>query len=200
MFKIQNMNDFSKNISVRLKLARTVSGFKTAKEFTQKHNISPSTYSQHETFKRAMSIENITQYASMMNVDPIWLITGHGLAYQDKNFSHLNKLIFDEQERLIFQGELIAVETPLISLNNYYSYVNMDLFKKILIELIPYLKQLPDTETERVTEFCFDLYNSIVTTNSDANERKKLIKISLESFFKGIDIRVMDEFLNKIAI
>ena len=192
--------DFIKNISKRLKIARIASGYNTAREFTEKYSIPASTYSQHENGKRALSIENIINYAEVIKVDPSWLITGEGNpcgSYSDKQ---LEKIILEEQDRLESTGELDAMAIPLIDVENRYSSVNIHVFKKILEELLPLLKNTPDSKTEDAINFCFDLYNIIVATNVNGNERVKIVRICLESFFKGLGINVTEELLRNVAM
>ena len=62
------MHSISTNISKRLKIARIASGYKTAKDFAAQHDIPNTTYSQHESGKRALSVENLCNYASLLNI------------------------------------------------------------------------------------------------------------------------------------
>lgn len=191
---------FIKNISKRLKMVRIASGYNTAKEFTEKYSIPASTYSQHENGKRGLSIENIIHYAEVIKVDPSWLITGEGNpcgSYSDKT---LEKIILEEQDRLELIGELEATAIPLIEIENRYSNVNIQIFKNILEELLPLLKNIPDSKTEDAINFCFELYNIIVATNVNGNERLKIVRICLESFFKGLGVNVTDELLKNVAM
>ena len=195
------MNELSKNVSIRLKMARIASGFHSAKEFTEKYSIPASTYSQHENGKRALSLENITHYADLTNVDAAWLITGRGNPCGEKfNQSGLEERILAEQERLENIGELDVSVIPLVSMERKFSNVNIHVFSKILNILLPLLKDIPDPKIEDVVDFCFDLYNKIIATNADGFEREKLIKIGFDSFFKGLNIRITDEFLRNIAV
>ena len=52
---------------------------------------------------------------------------------------------------------------------------------------------------EESLDFCFDLYNKIIATNADGEERSKIIDVCLESFFKGLGIRIADELLRNVA-
>ena len=96
-------------------------------------------------------------------------------------------------------GELSAYAIPTISLEHKYSMVNTSVLKKILLQLLPILKQIPETNMEESLDFCFDLYNKIIATNADGEERSKIIDVCLESFFKGLGIRIADELLRNVA-
>lgn len=194
------MNELAKNVSIRLKIARVASGFHSAKEFIEKHSIPASTYSQHENGKRALSLENITHYADLTNVDAAWLVTGRGNPCGEKfNQSGLEEKILAEQERLENMGELDVSAIPLVSIEKKFSSVNIHVFRKILNILLPLLKDVPDPKVEDIVDFCFDLYNKIIATNANDFEREKLIKIGFDSFFKGLNIRIKDEVLRNIA-
>jgi len=67
-----------KDIRDRLKKTRIELGFKTAKEFAKSKSLKISTYTLHEAGTRSMSIEIIIHYASLLNTEPNWLLTGLG--------------------------------------------------------------------------------------------------------------------------
>lgn len=195
------MNNFSINISKRLKIIRLASGYNSAKEFTEKYSIPSSTYCQHENGKRMLSIENIIHYAELTNVDPAWLMTGKGNPCGEKpNQSDLEEKILAEQGKLEKVGELDVSAIPLVSMEKKYSSVNIHVFKRILNVLLPLLKDIPDSKIEDVVDFCFDLYNRIVATNADGPDREKLIKIGFESFFKGLGLRISDDFIRNVVV
>ena len=193
------MTYFIADIPKRLKIARIASGFKTAKEFTEKYMIPASTYSQHENGKRTLSLENIISYSELFKVDPTWLITGQSDPCGEYGTKELEEQILAEQERWGQTGELDAYAIPIISLEHQYSTVNTHVLKKIILQLLPILKQIPESNMEESLDFCFDLYNKIIATNADEEERTRIISVCLESFFKGLGIRITDEFLMKVS-
>ena len=193
------MTHFIADIPKRLKIARVASGYKTARELTEKYAIPASTYSQHENGKRTLSLENIISYSELFKVDPTWLITGQGDPCGEYGSKELEEKILAEQERLGQTGELDAYAIPTISLEHKYSMVNTSVLKKILLQLLPVLKQIPEPNMEESLDFCFDLYNKIIVTNADGEERSRIIGVCLESFFKGLGIRITDELLRKVA-
>ena len=194
------MTDFLQDISKRLKIVRLSAGYHSAKKFTEEYAIPASTYCQHENGNRALTLENVATYAKLLNVDPAWLMTWRGSPCGEDYDKDLEDKILLEQERMIKQGELHAAATPLISEKNMYSNVNIPVFKKVLQELLPLLKDIPDPNINDVIDFCFDLYNKIIVTNAEGDDRIHLIKLCFASFFKGLEIRITEESLKNIAM
>lgn len=194
------MTETTKNISIRLKISRIASGFKTAKDFTEKNSIATSTYCQHELGKRSLSIENLLNYAHITKVDPAWLLTGQGNPCGEYGDKELENKILIEQAKMENTGKLMANQIPQIELEQLYSRVNIAIFKRILQELLPLIKNIPDSKSEEVINFCFELYNRIISTNVEGEERAKFIRICLESFFNGLGLRIKDETLNNVSM
>lgn len=194
------MNNYIKNIAQRIKISRIASGYLSAKDFTDKLKIPASTYNQHENGKRALSLENIIMYSEIFHVETIWLITGIGNpCNEDEKYFELEKKILLEQKRLEELGEIDATPIPVINFCKKYSFVDINIFRKILNLIIPILKNIPDSKTDEVIEFCFELYNKIISSDLNDGEQEQLIKIGFESFFKGLGIRINDEILKQIV-
>lgn len=70
------MTELDINIGKRLQTARKALGFKSARSFARKHGIPESTYSQHETGKRALNPSTMLTYCGRLNIEPSWLVTG----------------------------------------------------------------------------------------------------------------------------
>ena len=183
------MTDITQNIAVRLKIARIASGFKTSKDFAEKYAIALSTYCQHETGKRPLSIEQLFYYAGLTGVEPVWLLTGNGNPCSNPDNKKMEQTILQEQEKLGCSGELAANAIPLVSDQDRFSYVNMKLFKMIILDSIPHIKNISDTHISEAVDFCFELYNRIITLDAKDEERIKVIKIGLKSFFEGLGVR-----------
>lgn len=74
---LQKVPQSSKSdICQRLKQARLAAGFPTAKEFAEKNLLKISTYTLHEAGTRQMSLEVIDQYATLLQININWLLTG----------------------------------------------------------------------------------------------------------------------------
>lgn len=183
------MTDRTQNIAVRLKIARIASGFKTSKDFAEKQAIALSTYCQHETGKRPLSIEQLFFYAELTGVEPTWLLTGDGNPCSNSDNKHKEQTILQEQEKLGCSGELAVNAIPLVSDQNRFSYVNMKLFKMIILNSLPFIQNISDAHIPETIDFCFELYNRIITLDAKDEERIKVIKIGLKSFFDGLGVR-----------
>lgn len=69
---------FKHGIRNRLVETRVEQGFNTSKDFAINKGLKVSTYGHHEAGTRAMSIAIVFRYASLLNVEPSWLLTGLG--------------------------------------------------------------------------------------------------------------------------
>ncbi len=194
------MTSFLQDIPKRLKIVRISAGYHSAKKFIDESGIPASTYCQHENGSRALTLENVANYAQLFKIDPAWLMTGRGSPCGENPEKDLESKILLEQERMIKIGELHAAAIPLISEINKYSNVDIPVFKKILQELLPLLKDIPDPRVGDAIDFCFELYNKIIVANAVGNDRIQLIKLCFESFFKGLEIRITEEFLENVAM
>lgn len=76
--------DIYREIPKRLKTARLKRGFETAKAFATKNGVAASTYCQHETGKRQMSLRVIAYYAQALDIDIQWLIQGKGVSSSEQ--------------------------------------------------------------------------------------------------------------------
>lgn len=148
---------------------------------------------------KTLSLENIVSYSELFGIDPSWLITGQGDPCTEYGCKALEEKILAEQERCGQTGELDAYAIPTISFEQKYSMVNISVLKKILLQMLPILKQTPEANMEESLDFGFDLYNKIIVTNADGDERAKIIGVCLESFSKGLGIRITDELLKNVA-
>lgn len=64
----------------RLKHARMQAGYRTAKEFADKHDVPQPTYANHENNKRGLKQDTAADYARALgNCSPGWILTGEGI-------------------------------------------------------------------------------------------------------------------------
>lgn len=68
------MSDLGK----RLQAARIAAGFKTARQFADKHRSNPSTLTRHESGERGFNRSTARHYAQEFGVSLAWLLTGEG--------------------------------------------------------------------------------------------------------------------------
>lgn len=92
-------------IGKRLKAARRLLGFKSARAFSRHHHIPNSTYFQHETGKRSLNPSMLLTYATHLNVTPDWIISG------DQN-NNTETAINLPLLRLILKKEVYALLQP----------------------------------------------------------------------------------------
>ena len=185
-------------IALRLRVARKASGYKTSKEFAKKHNIAPSTYSQHETGKRLLSIESLLSYGETMEVNPSWILTGEGPpCFANTGDNDRESKILKAIRSLEEAGEIRAAPGALIT-NARYSNIDIMLFKSLLLAIIPFLKNFNDNIAhEHFIDFSFQVYNQVVMTNVDSKTKRALIEISVQSFFKGMEASRVKEIAQK---
>ncbi len=193
------MKNYTQEIAKRLKLARIASGYQSAKIFTNKYNIPSSTYCNHENGNRSLTLDNINNYAKLLNIDIAWLVTGRGSPCGNIYSQVLEEKILFEQEQMIKLGELPEVLAPIISETNKYSTIDVPVFKAILEELMPLLRQIPEPKDRDAAHFCFELYNKIIATNADEKVRIDLIRLCFDSFFKGLGISNLGNELKQYA-
>lgn len=194
------MLNLIEQIGARLKIARIASGYRTAKDFAEEHNISNSTYSQHETGKRQINIDTLVKYAELISVNPSWLVSGKGpVCPPCAENRDIEKNISSKIEKLEQNGTIPAVEAPLIY-DDRISYVDIGLLKKIISQIIPILKESNSTiDNVKIVEFCFDVYNKLIITTVDDETKKVLIELCISSFFKGVSIDSKQDLTEKIA-
>jgi|GEM_PF-1805836 DNA-binding XRE family transcriptional regulator len=74
--EINSLKHRMESIYKRLKKARVQAGYASARYFANTHNISDSTYTQHESGKRKMSLSTLIFYAHLLKINSYWIITG----------------------------------------------------------------------------------------------------------------------------
>tara|TARA_B100000674_G_scaffold46656_1_gene32290 strand:- start:2435 stop:2956 length:522 start_codon:yes stop_codon:yes gene_type:complete len=162
-------NTLLKNIAARLKIARIESGFKKSKDFAKEMGLPANTYSQHETLKRSLSLQNLLSYSSVLGVDPGWLLTGRGSPIEKPSLDVFKeKRIFDRVRELESKGLIVSPKAAIIEEDKKISFVDRKLLKKVLLNIVPILKDNQEYKTnEEIIDFCFQIYNAIAMSNID---------------------------------
>lgn len=70
------MRSMDGNAHIRLKQARVAAGYRTAKEFSDSHQMPQSTYSTHEKGTRPLTMESAGVYADILGIKAAWLLFG----------------------------------------------------------------------------------------------------------------------------
>lgn len=61
----------------RLRHARRRAGYRSARAFAQTHGLAVTSYSNHESCKRGLTIPVALHYSRLLNISVCWLITGN---------------------------------------------------------------------------------------------------------------------------
>lgn len=187
-------------ISQRLKVVRKAAGFNTAKSFAESQGIPVTTYCQHESGKRSLNIESLINYSTILKIEPTWLLTGEGSPCNTISNKKFESRILEEIDKIENHAGIVVHVAPLISDEHQYSTVNIGLLKKILLSLMPLMTKIPDCKKSESIEFCLDLYNKIISSNSTGAERINLIKISLDSYFSGMGVKVSESTIKNLVV
>jgi len=177
----------NKQIAIRLKIARKSFGWKTATSFCNAVGIHKSTYSQHENGNRALTSEWFIKYGKLLEIEPGWLLTGHGYPCSRLSDTQSRKE-FIENEIKQFQTKNILpfVELSPVKITDKYAIINMELFCKILIPAIEALnsKEILANVSDIII-FCLDLYSTIESLNIAVSEKEKFIHFNIDAVLKG---------------
>lgn len=184
-------------IGLRLKISRKAAGFKTALDFANKMQIPKSTYSQHETGKRSLTPEQIIYYATKLDIEPSWLLTGVGHPCPlGKNKAERKDEIDREITKLQELNELPHFKNYQIEISDNSAVVNMELFSKIITSAIKAItsKNLK-IQADELVAFCIDAYNNIEFLVTSHDEKNKIIDLSINSMLRGNHI-ILEKKIN----
>jgi phage repressor protein C with HTH and peptisase S24 domain len=90
-----------KSVGSRLKAARVAAGYKTAKEFADKHGLPQPTYANHENDKRGLRRQTARYYADALDVTVEWLLDGKESAGDEHSEKPRAKAAKDGQQEVI---------------------------------------------------------------------------------------------------
>ncbi|MHA1540376.1 MAG: helix-turn-helix domain-containing protein [Alphaproteobacteria bacterium] len=116
----------------RLKAARIEAGYKTAKEFADKNGIAQSTYANHESGNRKLRLKTATAYGKLLNVDPVYILTGRGRYYEA---GHASLASLSEDVRLSKPNNNLFYERVYQEIETLAAQENKDLSIKDLARL-----------------------------------------------------------------
>jgi hypothetical protein len=163
-------------IGLRLKVARFVMGYQSAKAFAEAFDVRYTTYTHHEQAKKTVTLQRAYQYASFLKIDPIWLLTGRGdpcpthpNAAEKK--AEINALF----HQLVFEKSRAIGFLPLaLELNE--AFINFSLWCDLLLRLDPTLK--PKLAT------AIQVYNRLLDSPNTPETIEHLIATELKSLKK----------------
>lgn len=173
------------NAGIRLKTARMAAGYKSAKEFCDKHGVVHSTYSLHETGGRNLKPKIAQKYAELLNVNVTWLLTGSGSPY--------NSTIKDEplsqaefRELLKYSGN-DKVKESLQYKNEFLNNVNPLVFCKIIINMIETIQELNfHLEAKQFARQAVEIYKDISLSSDDQETQLMMVNLSITTFKRKI--------------
>lgn len=176
------MNTVSEIIAARLTAARKVD-YSSARGFAVAFQIPVTTYSQHETGKRALGVSALLEYSDYLKVSPAWVLTGRGLPYpNDDNGLEKQAALYQyltEQDK----EELYCTEQAFL-IKGEVAEVDVELLKQVLRKIIASasLTQLND---EELVEFALETYNSVVQTSASIDDQICMVELSVNSLIRG---------------
>ncbi len=177
----------------RLKTTRMAAGYRTAALFCEKHHIPSSTYNMHETGKRNINADVAKSYASILNINAAWLLTGEGSPYHDSSNNTDSNLTEAEYLQLLnYSGNYkipISPPTPLIS-----QPINATLFCKIFNEIINVLNEFNTSlDIKHAAHYATEIYDDILQTSHVHEEQLTMLNLAVTIFRKNIQQSVHDQ-------
>ncbi len=73
-----NVEEISKSVPIRLKIARMARGYKNRSTFALNSKASVTTYRAHERGDYEMKVSDVICYTESLNISISWLLTGKG--------------------------------------------------------------------------------------------------------------------------
>jgi hypothetical protein len=158
--------------AARLKAARKTAGFKSARQFFQKHQFMRTTYMQHEGAQRMPNDEIITQYCQFLNVNFEWLKYGRG-----------DPLHFKQDDRChLLENELHAVLFQNTKKNNTTTF-NEELLAFIFEELINlHQKHQKNLDGQAISTLARKFYSDVLNNAADSSQYLAMAKVALTTY------------------
>lgn len=181
----------TKSISERLKNARKAAGYKSAKQFAQKNNIPPTTYSQHEASKRSLSIEVAKRYCEYLNINLCWLLTGE----TTEGLNILKEINPPLHEELCKNpaGDLTNEDFKQKLYDISRLQLTKIIDKELLSSILKRVHQLADEHDmsmENMGNNIANIYEDITNTPEYKSSQTQLIDIAMNSLIRHMDAPV----------
>lgn len=176
------MSKLTEQIGLRLRAARRAANFRSARTFAAQYNIPASTYSQHETGKRALNPDMLLRYSDLFGMNPGWLLTGEGMPYSLKNKELDEENIY---QKILSLKNYINVSTNAIPVKKDQQVgISEQLFNEIFRELTKsFAASNMSLTCKECVEFCAEVYNS-VAISIEQKDRRAIINLSIASLKK----------------
>lgn len=187
------------NAGIRLKTARMAAGFKSAKEFCDKHSIPSSTYSLHETGGRSIKPKTAEKYADLLGVSAAWLLTGAGSPYKGELSDASTPVTHEEFMELLKYHGNDKIQKTLQYENESLNNVNPLVLCKIIIGMIDTLRHLDfSIDESQLSKKAVEIYKDIVKASSQPEDQLTMINLSITTFERQIQ-EILDQDQKKVA-
>jgi transcriptional regulator with XRE-family HTH domain len=179
------MSKITEQIGLRLRAARRAAHFRSARTFAAQHTIPESTYSQHETGKRALNPDMLLRYSELLGINPGWLLTGEGMPYSLKDKE------FDEDsiyQKIMHLKNYINISINAIPVQKDQQIgINEQLFNEIFRELTrSFAASKMSLTCKECVDFCAEVYNNVVASSIAQKNHRAVINLSIASLKRGI--------------
>lgn len=162
----------NKLVGARLRTARKINKFRSAKAFSEHIDVPFTTYSQHESGARSMSTSSLIKYCKELSVSADWLLLDLGQLHHS-DLETLDSDFRNKEKLLVIKDKEIMT-------------VNIKLYSSILLEYMKYHDEI-SLSPDDILEFCNDIYNNLIVTSADDATRQKMIKLSISSLLVGVE-------------
>ena len=173
-------------VAGRLQKARVDAGYKTARSFIEKHHLSQSTYSLHETGQRSIGMSAAVKYCDYLNIDINWLLMGEFHQDSDqknsvKNIQDQDTILSDDmlkQMTLVSKVKRVGVRRDLVDTE----------LLGLLIEELLNVYSVDCFNVGEISEAIAGIYKNVVQTTEDKAGRKLLIKPLINTYKIAINV------------
>lgn len=190
-----------KDISARLQEARK-KHYKSARAFAAQHGFPASTYYQHESGQRVPNFEVLQQYAELLKVDPLWLLTGS----EAQSDSEASIEVSAEDERYITDEEFFEMldsKPEINAITGQYreKIVKLDpvLFCQIILKLKEMLAEIDYIlNVEQIVEKALEIHDDVKAAANSRSEQDKMVAL-LVTAFRRILLAALKQKQGKIS-
>ena len=176
------MTILSEIIAARLMAARQVD-YNSARSFAMAFSIPVTTYSQHETGKRALGVSALLEYSEKLKVNPAWILTGKGLPYPNDEQGLTKQAALYQYLSASDKEELFCTEQNFL-IKGEVAEVDVALLKAVLKKVVANAASIQLSDEELVA-FTLETYNSIVQTSASLEDKMCMIELSVNSLVRG---------------
>ena len=179
-----NLKSVSQAVSDKLKSARCLAGYKSAKAFALNNDIPYITYSQHESGKRKLSAEVVLKYAKLLDVDVNWLLDQEISSSTASN----KQLSPQEFKKYINQNKTDLAYTKIDSTSSTVAHeIDIELMQQIAYSVEEsFNKEKLDILFNELLLMSSEIYNEVITGNLDYETRTILINTAVKSYKHGL--------------